>query len=181
MAKKTRLWKNTLEAEYGPGELTEYTLAGKCLLQKNFGEDYDCTLTSLAAIFGEEHYELIESFAKDYGYDGKKRGTNPLVVTSIMQRVMEALCIDGEAHGRYGKGIGFNWKTIGKLLGRGHRVVVNICCDGRGYYKNHSVLIVGVASYDYHRLLAVYDNWNNGVSYVDYDKLSVISSINWHE
>ena len=181
MAKKTRLWKNTLEAEYGPGELTEYTLAGKCLLQKNFGEDYDCTLTSLAAIFGEEHYELIESFAKDYGYDGKKRGTSPLVVASIMQRVMEELGIEGTARSRYGKGVGFSWTFIGKLLSRGHHVVLNLYRDGRGYYKNHSVLVVGIAKYGPHRLLAVYDNWNSGVSYVDYDKLCMIASINWYE
>lgn len=176
-----RLWKNTLEAEYGQGEFAEYITDARCLLQKNYGEDYDCTLTSLAAIFGEEHYALIEEYAKDYGYDGKKRGTSPFKVASIMQRVMEALGIEGEAHSRYGKGVGFNLRLIKKLLGRGHRVVLNIHSDGRGYYRNHSVLVVGLACCDFHRLLAVYDNWNEGVSYVDYDKMCVISSINWHE
>ena len=37
---------------------------GKGLLQDDFGEALDCTITSMAAIFGPEHYGLIESFAR---------------------------------------------------------------------------------------------------------------------
>lgn len=176
-----RLWKNTLEAEYGQGEFAEYIIDAKCLLQKNYGEDYDCTLTSLAAMFGEEHYALIESIAKKHGYDGKKKGTNPLTVKAIMQDVLYSIGKKGKCYSRYGKGVAFNWYTIGILLERGHHVVLNIYKDGRGYYKNHSVLIVGIAFLGKHKLLAVYDNWNDGISYVDYDKLGVISSINWYE
>jgi hypothetical protein len=176
-----RLWKNTLEAEYGQGAFAEYIHEAKCLLQKNYGEDYDCTLTSLAAIFGEEHYALIESIAKKHGYDGKKNGTNPFTVKVIMQGVMDSIGIKGKCYSRYGKGVSFSWRTIGHLLDRGHHVVLNISKDGRSYYKNHSVLIVGVAYYSTHKLLAIYDNWNQGISYVDYDKLCMISSINWYE
>lgn len=176
-----RLWKNTLEAEYGQGEFAEYIIDAKCLLQKNYGEDYDCTLTSLAAIFGEEHYGLIESHAKKHGYVGKTCGTNPFKVKAIMQGVMDSIGIKGECYSRYGKGLGFNWHTIKNLLKRGHHVVLNIHKDGRGYYRNHSVLIVGFARHGTHKMLAVYDNWNEGISYVDYDKMCVIASINWYE
>ena len=176
-----RLWKNTLEAEYGQGEFAEYIIDAKCLLQKNYGEDYDCTLTSLAAIFGEEHYGLIESHAKKHGYVGKTCGTNPFKVKAIMQGVMNSIGINGKCYARYGKGVGFNWYTIGNLLKRGHHVVLNIYKDGRGYYENHSVLIVGLARYGRHKLLSVYDNWNKSVSYVDYDKMCMIASINWYE
>ena len=176
-----RLWKNTLEAEYGQGEFAEYIIDAKCLLQKNYGEDYDCTLTSLAAIFGEEHYGLIESHAKKHGYVGKTCGTNPFKVKAIMQGVMDSIGIKGKCYSRYGKGVGFNWYTIGNLLKRGHHVVLNIHKDGRGYYRNHSVLIVGFARHGTHKMLAVYDNWNEGISYVDYDKMCVIASINWYE
>lgn len=176
-----RLCKNTLESEYGKGELAEYIANARCLLQKNYGEDYDCTLTSLAAIFGDEHYDLIEAHAKKHGYVGKTTGTNPLKVKAIMQGVVKDIGIDGVCRSRYGKGFGFSWYTIGELLKRGHHVVLNIYQDGRGYYKNHSVLIVGIARYGSHRLLAVHDNWNEGVSYVDYDKMCLISSINWYE
>lgn len=176
-----RLWKNTLAAEYGQGELAEYITDAKCLLQKNYGEDYDCTLTSIAAIFGEEQYAIIESIAKKHSYDGKKNGTNPFKVKAIMQGVMDSIGIKGKCYSRYGKGVAFNWYTIGNLLKRGHHVVLNIYQDGRGYYRNHSVLIVGLACYGGHRLLAVYDNWNEGISYVDYDKLCMIASINWYE
>ena len=176
-----RLSQYTLEAEYGPGTLSEYTFGGKCLLQKDYGEEYDCTLTSIAAIFGEEHYALIEGHAKKCGYDGKKRGTNPFMVASIMERTMKSLGLRGVVHSRYGKGIGFTWRCLENLLRKGHRVVLNISTDGRGYYKNHSVLVIGIAKYGSHRLLAVYDNWNYGVSYVDFDKLCMVSSINWYQ
>lgn len=176
-----RLWKNMLEVEYGQGEFSEYILDAKCLLQKNYGEDYDCTLTSLAAIFGEKHYDLIEAHAKKHGYVGKNCGTNPFKVKAIMQGVMDSLGIEGKCYSRYGKGVGFNWYTISNLLKRKHHIVLNIYQDGRSYYKNHSVLIVGFARYGEHKLLAVYDNWNKGISYVDYDKMSMIASINWYE
>lgn len=177
-----RLYENNLGIEYGEGKLSEYiTGGGKCLLQKNYGEDYDCTLTSLASMFGEEHYDLIESCAKKFGYNGKKTGTSPLVIKSLMQKVMKELGIKGKCFGRYGKGVSFNYSGIERLLKRGHKIVLNMTGDGRGYYKNHSVLIVGVAKYGKHRLLAVYDNWNLGISFVDYDKMCPICSINWYE
>lgn len=176
-----RLCKETLKAEYGQGEFAEYITDARCLLQKNYGEDYDCTLTSLAAIFGEEHYDLIEAIAKKHGYVGKNCGTNPFKVKAIMQGVMDDIGIKGKCYSRYGKGVAFNWYTIGILLERGHHVVLNIYKDGRGYYKNHSVLIVGIAFLGKHKLLAVYDNWNEGISYVDYDKLCFVASINWYE
>lgn len=176
-----RLDKNTLAKEYGQEKLTEFTYGGRYLLQEDYGEDYDCTLTSLAAIFGEEHYELIESYAEGYGYDGKKRGTSPFQVEAIMQRVLDTLGMKYAAKSGYVKGIGFTWRSVDRLLRSGHKLVLNIHRDGRDYYKNHSVLIVGTAQYGAHRLLAVYDNWNAGVSYVDYDKLCRIASINWYE
>ena len=49
--------------------------------------------------------------------------------------------------------------------------------DGLEYYKNHSVLIVGYLQTVDKKMLVIYDNWFKSVSYIDYDKLSVISSI----
>ena len=57
--------------------------------------------------------------------------------------------------------------------------------DGRNYYSNHSVLIVGYREYPLNnskkaiRFLIVQDNWNKNVSFIDYDKLSIVSSINY--
>lgn len=177
----SRLYKETLPEEFGAGILSEYTIGAPCLLQKNYGEDYDCTLTSLAAIFGEEHYPLIESCAKKFGYTGKKVGTNPLLIKSIMQNVMKQLNIKGRCYAKYGKGVSFTWNSLERVIKKGHLVVLNISSDGRKYYKNHSVLVIGVAKYGKHKLLAVYDNWNNGISYVDYNKLCPICSVNWYE
>ena len=44
----------------------------------------DCTLTSLACIFGERYYGDIEKIAEKYGYNGDKWGTNPLAVKAII-------------------------------------------------------------------------------------------------
>ena len=114
----------------------------KGLLQKNYGKRLDCTLTSLACIFGEQYYSDIEGIALKYLYNGDKWGTNPLAVKAIMREFIR-------------------WR------------------DGRGYYKDHSVTIIGAEEYEQGRFLLVLDNWHETVSLIDYDKLWIISSINW--
>jgi hypothetical protein len=61
---------------------------------------------------------------------------------------------------------------------------LNIHNDGRDYYKNHSVVVVGFVTYQIDggkqiHMIAVYDNWTNSIGYVDYQKLSKISSVNY--
>ena len=52
--------------------------------------------------------------------------------------------------------------------------------DGRNYYINHSVIIVGYMEYTSNcKMLIVYDNWDESVSYIDFNKLSKISCINY--
>lgn len=57
-------------------------------------------------------------------------------------------------------------------------MLLNLWNDGRNYYKNHSVLIIGykiTENNDF--ILTIYDNWYKHNSYIDYNKLSIISSI----
>ena len=55
--------------------------------------------------------------------------------------------------------------------------------DGRDIYKNHSVVVAGYQCYKIDgkdvRLLAIYDNWAKEIRYIDYKKLSIISSIHY--
>lgn len=151
----------------------------KALLQKDYGERLDCTLTCMACLWGEEHYAEIECIAKRYGYDGEKRGTSPLVVQRIMQVFMKEHKLPGRPCSAYGKGIGWNYATIKRLIGGGTPVILNLWTDGRSYYKDHSVTIIGFEEYENGQFLLVYDNWNRGASMIDYKKLSVVSSINY--
>lgn len=155
-------------------------LGGKPLLQKNYGQANDCTLTCLAFMFGEKYYGDIERIAKTYGYDGEKSGTNPLTIKAIMSKTMKIAGVNGTAKSAYGKGIGFTWNTIKTLINGKHYVILNLWDDGRNYYHDHSVTVVGYAEYAKHKFLLVYDNWSSGVSYIDFAKLSFISSINFY-
>nr|DAT44793.1 MAG TPA: Staphopain peptidase C47 [Caudoviricetes sp.] len=151
------------------------------LLQDDYGGEQDCTLTSMACIFGAEHYEEIEQIAKRYGYSANGSGTNPLTIRDIMRDVMKRLGVGGKARCAYGKRIGWTLERVKKILEGGAPVILNLWSDGRGYYRNHSVTISGVMEYENAKFLLVLDNWNKTVSMIDYGKLSIISSINWIE
>nr|DAL48832.1 MAG TPA_asm: cysteine protease [Caudoviricetes sp.] len=151
----------------------------KGLLQKNYGKRLDCTLTSLACIFGEQYYSDIEKIAEKYGYNGDKWGTNPLAVKSITKEFTRRWDIPGRAKSAYGKGVGWTWAFIKAIVSRDIPLVLNLWKDGRGYYKDHSVTIIGAEEYEKARFLLVLDNWRETVSLIDYEKLCIISSINY--
>lgn len=154
----------------------------KALLQKNYGKTLDCTITSLACIFGEGHYSQFERLAEKRGYDGEKRGTFPLTVKGIMREFLQCWNMPGTASAAYGKGLGWRWATARRLIGtKSTPFILNLWKDGRDYYHDHSVTVIGLEEYEKARFLLVYDNWNETVSLIDYDKLSMISSINWVE
>lgn len=170
---------------------TEYPNLGKrtarkrlflsSLLQDDYGEDNDCTITSLSCIFGESHYNDIERIAKKYGYNGQKRGTSPLMIKKITTEFMHEKQIPGVAYSAYGKSFGWGFGAVKKKIDAGIPMLLNMWSDGRGYYCNHTVTIVGYEEYQRGLFLLVFDNWHHGVTMVDYKKLSVISSLNWAE
>lgn len=149
------------------------------LLQDDYGKRLDCTLTSLACIFGKQYYGDIERIAEKYGYNGDRRGTNPLAVKAIMREFARLRGIPGKARSAYGKGIGWTWRMVKDILSRKIPIVLNLWRDGRGYYKDHSVTVIGAEEYEQAKFLLVLDNWHQTVSLIDYDKLCIISSINY--
>lgn len=176
-----RLCYTNLQKEYPDlgKRKTRKVIKMEPLLQKDYGERLDCTITSLACIFGKEHYSEIEAIAKKFCYDGNKKGTNPLTVRKIMMRFMDGAGIRGHAYSSYGKLMGWTYGTIRTLIGKGLPIVLNLWTDGRSYYKDHSVTVVGYEEYEHGQFLLVYDNWNLSISMIDYQKLSAVSSINW--
>lgn len=178
-----RLDYGRLAAEYPKrGALVcRHVLPLRGLLQEDYGKTLDCTLTSLACIWGEKYYSEIEAIADRYGYDGEKRGTSPLVIRRIMASFLRAHRLPGKARGLYGKGVGWNWLTAKRLAENGIPAVLNLWDDGRGYYHDHSVVLVGVEEYQRAKFLLVMDNWHRSLSLIDYSKLCVVSSLNWVE
>ena len=80
---------------------------------------------------------------------------------------------------RYLKGVGYNWNIIKNNIQNNIPMILSLWNDGRNYYKNHSVIIVGFNEFKTKKILTVYDNWHETLSYIDYDKLSIISCINY--
>ena len=153
------------------------------LLQKNYGGPNDCTLTSITALgsFKEKYarpikgvYLLVEKVAKNYFYSAEKFGTIPVFIKYIINKTFSV-----NSHSHYGKGVGFNWNTIKQNINNNVPMILSLWNDGRNYYTQHSIIIIGYREYANAKMLAVYDNWYDSVSYVDYNKLSTISCINY--
>lgn len=162
------------------------------LLQNDYGEVYDCSLTSLTAYIGylkpllsiDNIYSIVEAIAKTKGYNGITNGTNPLRIRSIFNEALVKVGINRKTDVRYLKNIGFNFNSIKSLVKQCTPAVLSLWSDGRNYYHDHSVLIVGYSVYtnsknQTKRFLQVFDNWTADYSYIDYDKLSTIASINY--
>ena len=87
--------KDYLKKKY-PGydiisSLESFRLETESLLQKNYGEDLDCTLTSITectmyysnGLIDTEVYPIVEQFAKKCFYNGKQYGTIPVFIKNI--------------------------------------------------------------------------------------------------
>lgn len=110
-------------------------------------------------------YKRLEA---EYPNRGKQTYRKLIPMTGLLQK-------------NYGKVVGWNWLTARRLAERGIPAVLNLWDDGRGYYHDHSVVLVGVEEYQRARFLLVLDNWSETVSLIDYNKLCVASSLNWVE
>lgn len=154
------------------------------LLQNDYGGTLDCTITSITAVKAykgderdtKEIYGEVESVSKKYGYKSEIWGSIPLFTRKVLNEVFNT-----KSKVKYFKGIGFNFDTIKNLIDKGQPIILSMANDGRGYYKNHTVTVIGYVIYQEARMLIVADNWNGSVSYLDYGKLSKISSLNWIE
>ena len=190
MFEKQRLYDNNIEKYAGQSGLTKLKIVPgiQSLLQNDYGEANDCTLTSITCVIKwmrpslniNDIYNKVEQTARRYGYKGN-RGTPSLVIKSLYQNIINAFNLKKKVHSRYLKDIGYGFNYIKKEIDEFQPVVLNLWKDGRDFYKNHTVLIIGYLEIAEKRFLAIYDNWYHGVSYIDYDKLSLVSSIDFLE
>lgn len=162
------------------------------LLQNDYGEAGDCTLTSITTCVNyyragqsaiQEIYDYVEKVAKKWGYNGNI-GTFPLFIQCIYNEVLKKFpCVKQKAAQRYFKNVGFNFNAIKNIINKSTPIVLSINNDGRNYYKNHSITIIGYKVFKVNKrtvnMLVVYDNWYASESYVDWDALPIIASINY--
>lgn len=163
------------------------------LLQNDYGEVNDCTLTSITTCVNyyrgakdnvNEIYDYVEKIAKKYFYKGNI-GTIPLFTQKIYDEVLKKYsCRKKKTSQAYLKGVGFNFNTIKKLIDKETPIILSVNNDGRNYYRNHSITIVGYRTYKINnnttsKLLVVFDNWTKVICFVDYDVLPAIASINY--
>ena len=172
-------------------ELNRKQLSVPIFLQKNYGKDGDCTLTSILTLTKyynklldpNEVYNHIEYIAsRRYLYNGDSYGTIPFFNRGITAETFKHFGINKPIISKYIKGVGFNLETILDALDQDIPVMISMFRDGRGYYDNHTITIIGYIQYkDNHgkiqTMFLVHDNWYSSYSFLDYNAISPISMI----
>ena len=157
----------------------------KPLLQNDYGDPLDCTLTSITAstmyVLNREDdkliYSVVERTARQYGYSGVKYGTFAVTIKPIWERVLKELNTSHKKVAlRAFKGIGYTFETIKKELDLNNPVLLSFSVIKNTKYKNHTVTIIGYE--DDYRLI-IYDNWNKKPVSINYSDISFNSSIDY--
>ena len=177
------------------------------LLQKDYGKVGDCSLVSMVTcIFYwtreanlpiplSEIYIKVEKFANKYFYNGDSYGLIPFFIKKIYQEALDYFTIDGEkVTSGYLKNVGYSIAEIKQAINVGMPVILSMLNDGKSYYKNHTVTVIGYKDFlltdnalgnifskkqKEKTLLMVYDNWTTDISYIDPGEMSFISSIQY--
>jgi hypothetical protein len=163
------------------------------LLQEDYGGDNDCTLTSITACVNyyskniydiNSIYNFVEKIAKRHLYRANI-GTNPLFIQCIYNQTLKKFPNSRRkiTTAKYLKDVGFNFNAIKSAINKKHPVVLSLWDDGRKYYSNHSITVIGYQEYKVGKkvikILVVYDNWTREKCCVDYGSLSTICSANY--
>ena len=130
-------------------------------------------------------YNAVESIAKKYH-------NNPLFTKIIYEEALDYFKIPHKKiKSKYINHIGFNYNTIKQQINQQNPVILYLFTDNRGYYKSHTLTIVGYIEFNLFdnfarsiinqnkvkRMLLVYDTWTEETSYLDSDIISPISCI----
>jgi hypothetical protein len=127
-------------------------------------------------------YNVVEKIAKKYGYKGEK-GTPFITIRKIFHTALAQFRLP-QAYAKYFKGVGFKFSHIRAEINKGNPIILSLKKDGQNYYENHSITIIGYEVYSAPNgktvpMLIVYDNWYKVISYIDYNKMSRISTIHY--
>ena len=183
-----------LQKVYGMGneikEVNRKQLSVPIFLQRNYGKDGDCTLTSILTLTKyynksldtQTVYDYIEKIANKYLYNGDAYGTIPVFNKTITKQTFNHFGISKKISTRYFKDLGYNLQSIMDLLDNDTPVMISMFKDGRSYYDSHTITIIGYVQYrdEYDQtitMLMVHDNWFSSYSFLDYNPICAISEI----
>ena len=162
------------------------------LLQADYGEANDCTLTSMTAIVYflsngkysvETIYDYVEQTAKKYGYRGAS-GTPLVTIRKIFHNSLKKFKLP-KAFAKYGKDLGFTFKNIQGEINKKNPLILSIDKDGRNYYNDHSVTVIGYEIYSVGAqeviILLLQDNWYKSIGYLDYNRVSTVATLHYSD
>ena len=160
-----------------------YLKTFKPLLQNDYGEEKDCSLTSITACTAyllnrtdiNHIYSVTESTARLWGYSGTKWGTWSSTIKPIWETVLAQCGKPEKVAARYFKGLGYSLQTIQEQISKGNPVILSVSKISNTLYKNHTITVVG---YEGERLF-VYDNWSRVLRQIYYKDISFNSSVNF--
>lgn len=160
------------------------------LLQKDYGGKNDCTLTCITSIINyitnckhevNKIYNNVEKIAKKYFYNSNF-GTSFITIRTIFNKSLSKYCSKTVKVG-YLKNVGYNQDMIMSQIDKKNPMILSMFSDGLGYYKKHSVVVVGYRTYSVNKkrklFLKIHDNWSKQISYLDYDKISSNSVLHY--
>ena len=162
------------------------------LLQADYGGEGDCTLTSITTILRyylkytkpiQEVYDIVEEYAEKFLYNDNY-GTIPIFIQAIINKSAAKVGLKANSFSKNFKEVGVTWDRIKKLIQENRPIILSLSDDGREYYTNHSITIVGYNEYKIDggnivRMLKVYDNWRETIGFVDFKKLGRVCCINY--
>ena len=160
-----------------------YLKTFKPLLQNDYGEEKDCSLTSITACTAyllnrtdvDHIYSATERIAHLWGYSGTKWGTWSSTIKPIWEAVLDQCNKPRKVAARYFKGLGYSLQTIQEQISKGSPVILSVNKISNTLYKNHTITIVG---YEGEKLF-VYDNWSRILRQIYYRDISFNSSVNY--
>lgn len=162
----------------------------KLLKQADYGEELDCSLTSITAcilyymrkkkpnyfITPRNIYNYVERIAKNYWYNGTTFGVFSGFIKYIYDKSLGYFFnTKMNVTARVIKGLGYNFNTIIAQIDQGNPVLLIL--SKASIYKNHVVTAIG---YDKDKQqLYISDNWVDYPVILNYSDIGLTTIINY--
>lgn len=157
------------------------------LLQEHYGGEADCTLVSITSIIfnmliniksSKEIYNEVEKIARHFFYKSSF-GTLPIFIKIIFNKSLKKFSFNKTTKVKYIKNMGFTFDLIKNNIDSNIPMILSMANDGKNYYKNHSIIIIGYCIQNNEKLLIIYDNWSKEQHFLDYNLISSLSCLNY--
>lgn len=162
------------------------------LIQDNYIFIYDYCMASLTAVLSylikyrreaQDIYDIVEITGERI-FNNNAPETVPIFIKTVADIAAKKIGLNIKSYWGDFKNKGVSWNNIKKLIQNKQPIILSLADDGRDYYKDHSVVVIGYSEYkiddnDRIRMLKIYDNWRETISYIDFEKLRNSCCINY--